>query len=147
MDNGVMTQTQYNTTPQYNSTIPPPAHIRPPIPQPPLPILLHAGTLPLAPSLATLPANRTTGNADDSIGSGHVTMEMGPHNDSDPYRHALTMRPPRKVRPVCFFNYYNHFPSTHTRRRAADDATSSSHDVTASSSDGDKSNCHLRHRH
>ena len=23
----------------------------------------------------------------------------------DPYRHSLAMRPPRKVRPFCFFNY------------------------------------------
>ena len=107
-----MTQTQHDTAPQYNDTRPP-AHIRPPIPQPPLPILLHADALPLAPPLPTLPANRTTGNTDDSIGSDHVTMEIGPHDDKTTFL-------------------------SHIRRRAADKATSSSHDMTVSSADGDK---------
>ena len=34
-----------------------------------------------------------------------LTAAAGP-STSDPYRHALTMRPPRKVRPFSFFNYY-----------------------------------------
>ena len=64
VDNYVMIQTQRDTTPQYNDTIPP-GHIWPLVPQPPFPILLHVvGALPLAPPLPTIPANRTTNNAD-----------------------------------------------------------------------------------
>ena len=105
MNNDMMTQTQHNTPPQHNDTITP-AHIRSPIPQPPLPILPHADALPLAPPLPTLPANRTTGNADDSITSGHVTTNVGPQDDITTFL-------------------------LHIRRRTADNANSSSHDVTA----------------
>ena len=58
MDNGVMSQTQ-----------------------PPLPILLHADALPFATPLPTLPADRTTGNADDSTGFDHATIDVGPRGD------------------------------------------------------------------
>ena len=37
-----------------------------------------------------------------------LTAAAGP-SPRDPYRHALTMRPPRKVRPFCFFNFYTPF--------------------------------------
>ena len=33
-----------------------------------------------------------------------LTAEAGPSH-RDPYRHALTRRPPRKARPFCFLNY------------------------------------------
>ena len=33
-----------------------------------------------------------------------LTAAAGP-SPRDPYRHALTMRPPQKVRPFSFFNY------------------------------------------
>ena len=35
-----------------------------------------------------------------------LTAAAGP-SPRDPYRHALTMRPPRKVRPFSFLNYYS----------------------------------------
>ena len=101
-----MTQTQHHTTPQHNGTIPP-NHIGPLVPQYPLPTL-HTDTLPLPPPLPILPANRATSNIDDSIGSDHSTMDVGPHDDISTF--LLRMR------------------------RAANDAASSSHDVTVGSS-------------
>ena len=101
-----MTQTQHHTTPQHNGTIPP-NQVGPLVPQPPFPIL-HAGALPIAPPLPTPPAYRITGNADDSIGPNHVTMNVGPQDDITTFL-------------------------LHIRRRAAGNANSSSHDMTTSS--------------
>ena len=106
-----MTQTQNHTTPQNNGTIPP-NHIGPLVPQPPLPTL-HTGALPLAPPLPTLPTNRTTSNTDDSIGSDHITMDVGPHDAISTFL-------------------------LHIQHAADDAASSSSHDVTANSADGNK---------
>ena len=102
MDDDVVTQTQHHTTPQHNDTVPP-NRIWPPVLQPPLPTLLNA----LAPPLPTLPANRTTSNADDTIRSNHITMDMGPNDDIS--------------------SFILHI------RRAADDAAFSSHAVTVGS--------------
>ena len=71
--------------------------------QPHLPALLHAGALPLAPPLPTLPANRTTSNTDDSIGSDHATMDVEPRDGISAFLLHV--------------------------RRAADDAASSAQDV------------------